>query len=591
MRAALDRLRRDPGLALLLVALVAAAALYAPTLGRDLVNIDDPWTIQNNWIVQHPSAASVRTVVFDLDPATRFTLGAEYLPVRDLSDMADVAVWGDWYPGYHVTNLALYLAAIALWFFAFVELGVDRRVAGVAILVWALLPAHAESVAWIAERKGLLELAFGGATALGYARWRAGRPVGWLVLAAVAAVAGVWSKAITAFAVAALAGLELALPARRRSWRRSLVGLGALAAVGIAAFVPVVVVAMRTAQVGAGPHPAHPLAMVLGLHGFYLRLAAMAVPNALSYPIATAGPSAFDIALGAVGLIAVLAAVAAPRIPPVLRAAAVLWLAGWFPVSRILLPVRATIVADRYLLLPTLGAALAIAVLLEAIASPRARRALLAAIALAAAVRTLDAQANWRDSRTLWRRAVTSNPTDGEAWSMYAEALDGAGQPQQAVEAVMEGLRHTSSPRLVLREALILLEHGERARGEAKMQVAAEGGETRAMADLAVLLEQDGKRDDALAWARRATDAAPMYENGQRVHGKIALDAGRAGEALAAFDRARALHPRDPRNQLDTALALAALHRPAEARPLLEACAADAQLGARCRQALAELPP
>ena len=215
------RLQRDPGLALLLFALVAAAALYAPTIGRDLVNYDDPWLVRDNWIVTDPSWASLHKIWFELDSETRFTLGAEYLPVRDVSIMLDHVVWGHWYGGFHLTNLVLYLLAIALWFAALDGFGIDRRVLGLMAIVWALHPSHAESVAWIAERKGVLGAMLAGMAALAYARFRAGRSARWLVVAVVATVAAVWSKAPAAFAIAALGGLELVLPAKRVSWRRS----------------------------------------------------------------------------------------------------------------------------------------------------------------------------------------------------------------------------------------------------------------------------------------------------------------------------------------------------------------------------------
>jgi hypothetical protein len=74
-------LRRDPLLAL---ALVLVAVLYAPTLGRGIVNYDDTWLLRDNWILQEPSWASLHTILFDLSSPLRFALSPEYLPVRDL---------------------------------------------------------------------------------------------------------------------------------------------------------------------------------------------------------------------------------------------------------------------------------------------------------------------------------------------------------------------------------------------------------------------------------------------------------------------------------------------------------------------------
>src|SRR5262249_32952074 len=249
--------------------------------------------------------SSLYTIFFDLDSPRRFTLSPEYLPIRDLSIMLDSAIWGTAYEGFHLTNVVLYLASIALFYAMLTGFGVDKTIAGIAALVWALHPSHAESVAWITERKGLLGIAFALACGTTYARFRAGGSARWLALAMVTAVCAVWSKAPAAFAVAALAGLELVLPARRVSWRRSLAALAAIGTLAMLAFVPVVMLATSSSVVGASSHAGR-LAMVLGVHGFYLRLAAMAMPNALSYPLASHGPSTVDIALGALGLVAIL---------------------------------------------------------------------------------------------------------------------------------------------------------------------------------------------------------------------------------------------------------------------------------------------
>ena len=591
----LDRLWRDPGRLALAIALVATAAIYAPTIGRGIVSYDDPWLVRDNWIVAHPSWSSLRAIAFDLDPDTRFALGAEYLPVRDVSVMFDHALWGSWYGGFHLTNLAIYLAAIAAWFSALTQFGIDRRIAGVTALLWALHPTHAESVAWLAERKGLLGALCAGVAAWGYARFRVGDSLRWLALATCAAVCAVWSKAPAAFAIAALAGLELALPARRRSLRRSAVGLCVIAGASLAAFAPVVAVALRASIVGGDSDaPAGYLAMAVGGHGFYLELAGMALPNAASYPIATSGPTGVDLALGAVGLTAIAAVVFAPRsgrFAPsgALRAAAILWLACWFPISRLVLPLHAVLVADRYLLFPTLGVALALASGLMRIANPRVRAIAIAAVAAAAAARSLAAQESWQDSAALWQRAVESNPADGAAWSMYAEALADAGQREAAARAVDEGLRNSGAPRLLLRKALLVLDSGERAGGLRLMREAADAGEPRAMSNLALLLLDDHQLDEARAWASRGAAAQPMYAPGHRTHGKVALAAQAFDEAHAAFRRAYALEPANLTNRYNLGIVLAKLGWRDEARPQFAACLGDPRLAPLAQRALAEL--
>jgi Flp pilus assembly protein TadD len=601
MRASWSRIRslarRDPAILLVGLAMLAATAIYAPTLSRSLVNYDDPWLVQDNFILHDASPSSVRTVLFDTSPTTRFVLGSEYLPVRDLSVMADFAVWGSWYPGHHLTNLVLYLLALLVWFRALEAFGVERGLAGLAILLWAIHPTHAESVAWLSERKGLLALLWSGVVALGYARYRGGRRWGWLALALVAVVLAVWSKALSAFAIASLAGLELALPERRRSWHRSLASLAAIAIVGGVAFVPVLRTAIALQVVGGEGHaPAGWLAMVIGLHGFYLELAAMACRNAISYPIHSLGPSGVQLVLGAVGLIVAAAVVAVParrgwRPPPVLRAAGWIWLLGWFPASRLVLPLKAVLVCDRYALFPTLGVALAAAWVLRRIELQRARRALIVTIVVAASLRAVDAQSNWRDSVTLWQRAVESNPSDGDAWSQLAGALESSGRSAAAAVAVSAGLRHSRAPRLLFREAMLVLEHGQRPVAIQAMREAAEAGGPRAMSNLALLLFEDGKVQDALDWARRAATTAPMYASASRNLGTIALAAKRPQEAYEALRHAYELGPAFAINRYNLATALVALHRYREARAQLETCSRDPEVGARARALLRQLPP
>jgi tetratricopeptide (TPR) repeat protein len=580
-------IRRDP---LLVIAMIAVAALYAPTLARGIVNYDDTWLLRDNWVLQTPSWSSLHTILFDLSSPLRVTLTPEYLPVRDLSVMADFALWGHWWGGFHLTSLVIYELSIALWFAALVAFGVDRRFAALAVLLWALHPSHAESVAWLSERKGLLGMMFAGACAFGYARYRAGRSARFLALAIACGVLAVWSKATAAFAVAALVGLELALPALRVSWRRSVTGLVAIACATGAAYVPVLILAVRWSVVAgtAAALPASRAAMVVGVHGFYLRLAAMQLPNSVAYPISIDGPGAVDLVLGAIGLVALAVALARKRTASTVRAGAALWLFGWLPVSHLILPLQMIFVADRYLLTPTLGLCLAAAAGISAISNARVRYALVGAIAIAAALRTLDAQTSWSSPTALWERAVASSPDDGEAWAMYLEALDETGHHDLVPDAIALGLQRSHAPRLVLHQALLLDEAGHRTEAIAAMRDAADGGEPRAMADLAKWLLDDGRVDEALRYARHATETLPSYAPGQRMRGKIALAANDLDEALGAFQNAYWLEPL-PMNQLNLGVVLVALHRDAEARGYLEPLLVDPELAPRARALLATM--
>ena len=121
------------------------------------------------------------------------------------------------------------------------------------------------------------------------------------------------------------------------------------------------------------------------------------------------------------------------------------------------------------------------------------RAALVFVLAFALAMRTLDAQANWRDPVTLWQRAVSVNPAMATHGACTPRRSTTSASPSRRSRRCCAGCISTSSPRLVMREALIILEHGDRAKGEHLMRTAAEAGEPRAMTNLALLELADGQ--------------------------------------------------------------------------------------------------
>jgi Flp pilus assembly protein TadD len=317
--------------------------------------------------------------------------------------------------------------------------------------------------------------------------------------------------------------------------------------VAAAAFVPVVLVALKMTVVGSDDRaPAGWLTMALGAHGFYLRLGALGVTNAASYPIRTLGPAWSDVVLGALGLTAIVAVALTPRrVPEVLRAACMLWLFGWFPVSRLVLPLRHVLVADRYLSFATLGLALAVALGTSAIASRRMRVALIATLVVTSGVRTFVAQDAWRDGVALWGRAVASNPDDGEAWGRYHVQLADAGDRVGAADALTHGLARTRHPRLLVDQAIELYGAGRRGEARALLREGATADDPYAMHNLALVLLADGQAAEALDWSRRAVASGSEHAELEDGLCQTAAAVGQRAEAVAAFERAQVIPPGD----------------------------------------------
>jgi tetratricopeptide (TPR) repeat protein len=131
------------------------AFVYAPVRHHEFVNIDDP-----QYVADNPNVAGGLSW-----PAVKWAFTATHAgnwhPVTWLSHMLDVELFGLNAGRHHVTNALLH-AANALLLFGLLQrtTGAQLRSACVAAL-FAVHPAHVESVAWIAERKDVLSTFLG----------------------------------------------------------------------------------------------------------------------------------------------------------------------------------------------------------------------------------------------------------------------------------------------------------------------------------------------------------------------------------------------------------------------------------------------
>ncbi len=130
---------------------LAVALVFGQTLGHDFLNYDDNWCVYEN-----PMVLMGLTENGFLWSLTGTGEGCMWGPVTWWSHMLDCQLYGLNPRGHHLTNVLLHcLTTIALFL-------VLRRMTGnlwpsaMAAALFAVHPLHVESVAWIAERKGLL---------------------------------------------------------------------------------------------------------------------------------------------------------------------------------------------------------------------------------------------------------------------------------------------------------------------------------------------------------------------------------------------------------------------------------------------------
>jgi tetratricopeptide (TPR) repeat protein len=139
--------------------------VYSSVRRFDLVNWDDA-----TYITENP------TVLGGLSWSSAWwalTTGHSpyWHPMTWLSHLLDVSLFGTDAGAYHVTNLVLHIASTLLLFDIFCRMtGAIWRSAFVAA-IFAVHPLHAESVAWIAERKDVLSTLFWMLTVAAYIRY------------------------------------------------------------------------------------------------------------------------------------------------------------------------------------------------------------------------------------------------------------------------------------------------------------------------------------------------------------------------------------------------------------------------------------
>lgn len=185
--------------------------LYVPSLSGDFLPYDDDWLITNNALLELPLAQALKAVFLDLSLETRLALGAEYLPLRDLSHYIEVTLFGKRVFVMRVVQLSLYLVALGFLYQGLVPC-VNVATARVATIVFAVHPVHVESVAWLAGRKDVLALVFVSAALACYVR--SGR-LRWVAVPLVAAAA--LSKSMSVITPGLLLAMDL-LAKRRPAW-------------------------------------------------------------------------------------------------------------------------------------------------------------------------------------------------------------------------------------------------------------------------------------------------------------------------------------------------------------------------------------
>lgn len=546
---------RIPAWLLALGLAVLTAALYAPALRHAFLALDDPDYVTANPAVQRGLGWAGIGWAFTTGHASNWH------PLTWLSHQLDVSLWGDNPAGHHAGNLLLHTASAVCLFFVLRRLtGAHWRALVVAGL-FAWHPLRLESVAWVAERKDVLSGFLFLLTLYSYARYvavrtGAGTPKevrGWYLATALALAGGLMSKPMLVTTPAVLLLLDY-WPLRRAThgWRALVIEK--LPFLGLSVASCLVTYLVQDAGGAVRTLEAHPLgeriANAAVSVAFYVRDAFWPQRLSVFYPHPGSWPVG-SVVTAAV-LLAVVTAVAWWR----RRDQPALWF-GWCWFGGMLVPTLGLVQvgeqsrADRYTYLPMIGVSLALVWLIaDWVRHSRARRAVaggLAVLALAAAATSTVQQLRyWRDSETLFARALAVTDRNFVAHHALGHHRLELGNLDGAAEEIARAL--AVRPRFA--DALnnlgsVRWQQGRRAEAieQFRAAVAAAPGFVLARANLGTALLEDGRAEEAIGELARAARARPDDAEIQLQLGNAHVALEETDAAAACFERAIALRP------------------------------------------------
>ena len=523
---------------------VAVLVVFLPSLWNDFCNFDDPvYVIYNGHVHRGFTWGAIRWA-FDSFYA------ANWHPITWLSHIADFTLFGRQAWGHHLTSVILHSVNVALLFLVFLKAtGATWRSAIVAIL-FGVHPLHVESVAWIAERKDVLNTFFALLTLLAYVRWtedidRTSKI--WYFVALLCYGFSLASKAMSVSLPLLLLLLDYWPLCRLESIR-------VLRRV-IVEKIPFVVLALLSSAVtvaaqrsgGAIKLDVPPWVRFANAAVSFSRyLDELIWPRDLIvfYPYAV--PSLNGITLAVLILVVVSATTV------IYRRSLPWFFVGWWWFVISLLPVIGLIqigaqaMADRYTYWPSIGAFVAItwgmAFAFDKFRVPRPVAVALACLVVTGAASTTIRQISfWRNSETLFNHALAVTPENSLAHLNLGVALADRGAVSEAISHLREATNLAPrDPETHLNFGMALQQSGDLPGAMSEFHTALwiKPDYAKAHANLAIAFQEQNNFERAMAEYREALRLEPGFPDVHVGLGLALQQSGQIDAALQEFEHA-----------------------------------------------------
>ncbi|HSE98921.1 MAG TPA: tetratricopeptide repeat protein [Blastocatellia bacterium] len=439
-----------------LAPVVLACLAFLNTLSNGFAT-DDLYQILNNPFIKDlanlPKAFTTSVWAF-VSGEIVFSVDSYFRPIFSVLFSIEHALFGTRAWGWHLTNILIHAAVTYLVFVVIREFTDQRWLALATAALFAVHPAHVESVAWISGITDPLMALFLLPAFFCYLRYRKeGRKLFFATGLGLYFLALLSKETAMALPLLVLY-CELFYFNEQRPFSKKLVP--ALALAGCYALPTMCYFLMRYNAINSlffGGEPRYPLDYALATVPIavlkYLGL--MTIPAGYSYQHEIPLVESFsDIRfLAPLTLLAVAAALVVLSRDRRLWFAAFCFMATLAPaLAGLRLFEQEYLVQERYLYLPSFGFCLAAAVGIEWLASrgwaaSRARllaTALTCVLVLVWGVVCVRQNGVWKDSLTVYRNCVTRTPRSALAHAALSRAFFEAGRPVEAEEAALAGL-------------------------------------------------------------------------------------------------------------------------------------------------------
>ena len=514
---------------------------WLPSLHTGMFPVDTEWLVEHN-VLLHQFPPPLDTIWLDLSTETRLLLGAEYLPVRDLSVWLQLYIFGHQWAWHHLVNMLIYLASTVLLYDILIELFKENRYSWLATLIFSIHTTHIESVAWLANHKDILSLFF--VLLCVYVFLKSTRGILW---AAPIGLMAYWSKNTAIILPPLIFALtfttQKANPKSIKWWFQWLpiavcFGVGLLITLNVGSKVSMF--ALERADTAWGT-----FSITAQVWFEYLKM--LLWPNSLALFYVEPGPMPMYDPATAIGTALILGHILLPiflwKKHPLITIS-LLWIGlGLLPVSQIS-PIQ-NLMADRYLLLPSIGYAILISLLAKRWIHGW-RKVTMVAYCLGLFLLTATRLPIWHDEALVWQDLIEKQPKEPRGWTSYATLLVEQNKFTQAEDVIKEAFKVLpNDPLLAQTIGGIALRKGSFLDAESSLKMSWNADKDRRVAanNLCSLLQNQNRLSEARQLAEELVSIHPLYATGWNTLGSVALNQQDLQRAASALHRAHQLAP------------------------------------------------